>query len=394
MSEVHSEEAKEALTSPEEINRQINDRGRVIVRASVIGILTNVGLAAFKAAVGLLTHSIAITMDAVNNISDAASSLITIIGTKLAQKEPDKKHPFGYGRIEYMSALIISVIVLYAGISSLVESVKAIIHPDTPDYSVPAVIIVAVAVLVKVILGTFVQRTGQRVNSDSLVASGRDAVNDAVISTTTVIAALLYVFAHISVEAWLGALISLVIVKAGFDMLMETVSKILGESADPTLVRELKKTVTSFEDVSGAYDLVLNNYGPDSYNGSIHIEVPDTYTADQVDTLIRRIQTAVYRKHRVILTGIGIYSVETQDQEAVQIRREVEKLVLSNPYVLQMHGFYYHRNPRSIRFDLVISFESPNRQASFREVVDQVRKKYPDAQVYGTMDTDFTGFLE
>ena len=122
MSEVHSEEAKEALTSPEEINRQINDRGREIVRASVIGILTNVGLAAFKAAVGLLTHSIAITMDAVNNISDAASSLITIIGTKLAQKEPDKKHPFGYGRIEYMSALIISVIVLYAGISSLVES--------------------------------------------------------------------------------------------------------------------------------------------------------------------------------------------------------------------------------------------------------------------------------
>ena len=164
MGEVHSEEAKEALTSPEEINRQINDRGRVIVRASVIGILTNVGLAAFKAAVGLLTHSIAITMDAVNNISDAASSLITIIGTKLAQKEPDKKHPFGYGRIEYMSALIISVIVLYAGISSLVESLKAIIHPDTPDYSVPAVIIVAVAVLVKVILGTFVQRTGQRVN--------------------------------------------------------------------------------------------------------------------------------------------------------------------------------------------------------------------------------------
>ena len=389
MSEVHSEEEKEALTSPEEINRQVNDRGRVIVRASVIGILTNVGLAVFKAAVGFLTHSIAITMDAVNNISDAASSLITIIGTKLAQKEPDKKHPFGYGRIEYMSALIISVIVLYAGISSLVESVKAIIHPDTPDYSVPAVIIVAVAVLVKVILGTFVQRTGQRVNSDSLVASGRDAINDAVISATTVIAALLYVFAHISVEAWLGALISLVIVKAGFDMLMETVSKILGESADPTLVREIKKTVTSFEDVSGAYDLVLNNYGPDSYNGSIH-----TYTADQVDTLIRRIQTAVYRKHRVILTGIGIYSVETRDQEAVQIRREVERLVLSNPYVLQMHGFYYHRDPRSIRFDLVISFDSPNRQASFQEVMDQVRKKYPDAQVYGTMDTDFTGFLE
>ena len=177
-------------------------------------------------------------------------------------------------------------------------------------------------------------------------------------------------------------------------MLMETVSKILGESADPTLVRELKKTVTSFEDVSGAYDLVLNNYGPDSYNGSIHIEVPDTYTADQVDTLIRRIQTAVYRKHRVILTGIGIYSVETRDQEAVQIRREVEKLVLSNPYVLQMHGFYYRRNPRSIRFDLVISFDSPNRQASFQEVVDQVRKKYPDAQVYGTMDTDFTDSLE
>ena len=168
-----------------------SSREKTIVKTSIIGIAANVFLAAFKAFVGLMTNSIAIVLDAVNNISDAGSSLITIIGTKLAGKEPDKKHPFGYGRIEYLSAMIISVIVLYAGITSFVESVKQIIHPETPDYNVVSLVIVGVAVVVKILLGRYVKGVGVRVNSDSLINSGEDATLDSVISASTLVAAVI-----------------------------------------------------------------------------------------------------------------------------------------------------------------------------------------------------------
>ncbi|MCR5587837.1 MAG: cation diffusion facilitator family transporter, partial [Lachnospiraceae bacterium] len=209
-----------------------NSREKTIIKTSIIGIVANVLLAAFKAVIGLFTHSIAIVMDAVNNISDAGSSLITIVGTRLASKEPDKKHPFGYGRIEYLSAMIISVIVLYAGVTSLVESVKKIISPETPDYNAVSLIIVAVAVVVKIVLGRFVKSVGVKVNSDSLINSGEDATLDSVISASTLVAAGIFLVFHVSLEAWLGAIISVVIIKSGLDMLKETISRILGEKND------------------------------------------------------------------------------------------------------------------------------------------------------------------
>ena len=252
-----------------------SSRGRVIVRTSVIGILANVLLAAFKAFVGLVSGSIAIVLDAVNNISDAASSLITIIGTKLAGKSPDKKHPFGYGRIEYLSAMVISVLVLYAGITSFIESVKAIINPVKPDYTAVSLVIVAVGVAVKILLGRYVKSVGRRVNSDSLINSGEDATLDSIISAATLVAAAIYLLFNVSLEAYLGAVIAAIIIKSGVEMLRDTLSKILGERTDATLAREIKKTITSYPEVSGAYDLIMHNYGPDSYNGSVHIEVPD-----------------------------------------------------------------------------------------------------------------------
>ena len=236
-------------------------------------------------------------MDAVNNISDAGSSLITIIGTKLAGREPDKKHPFGYGRVEYLSAMVISVIVLYAGVTSLVESIKKIITPDVPDYSTVSLIIVGAAVVVKIVLGRYVKSVGKKVNSTSLVNSGEDATLDSVISASTLVAAAIFLIFDISLEAWLGAIISLVIIKSGFEMIKETISQILGERNDPELAKSIKGTVTGFKDVQGAYDLVLNNYGPDTWNGSIHIEVPDTYSADRLYQLIRSIQVKVYEEH-------------------------------------------------------------------------------------------------
>lgn len=365
-------------------------RGKIIVRTSVIGIIANVFLAAFKAVIGLLSNSIAIIMDAVNNISDAGSSLITIIGTKLAGREPDKKHPFGYGRVEYLSAMVISVIVLYAGVTSLVESIKKIITPDVPDYSTVSLIIVGAAVVVKIVLGRYVKSVGKKVNSTSLVNSGEDATLDSVISASTLVAAAIFLIFDISLEAWLGAIISLVIIKSGFEMIKETISQILGERNDPELAKSIKGTVTGFKDVQGAYDLVLNNYGPDTWNGSIHIEVPDTYSADRLDQLLRSIQVKVYEEHQVILTAIGVYSVNTKDDEIRAAYKKVKDAVLSHKYIRQMHGFYMDKEKKTMRFDIVVSFDAEDRRAVYEKVLEDVGKIYPGYELQVAMDTDFS----
>ena len=372
-----------------EVNK-LQNRNKTIIFTSIIGIAANIFLAAFKAFVGFLSRSVAIEMDALNNLSDAASSIITIVGTYLAGKEPDKQHPFGHGRAEYLSALLISMLVIYAGITAFIESVKKIIDPVTPDYSRITFIVVLVAVIVKVLLGRYVKSVGIRVNSGSLQNSGDDALMDAVISASTLVAAVLYVFTHISVEAYLGAVIALLIVKAGVEMLKETLSKVLGESVDPEMARDIKATVMSFPQVSGAYDLVLHNYGPDMFNGSLHIEIPDTLSAVDLDKLIRDITDKVLEKHEVILTAIGVYSLNTQNPEAVKMRENVSRIVLSKQYVRQIHGFYYDDEKKSIRFDVVISFDAPDHHKVFEEVCAAVHAAYPEYSVQAAIDRDFS----
>ena len=364
-------------------------REAVIVRTSVIGILANLFLAAFKAGVGVLSHSIAVVLDAVNNLSDAASSLITIIGAKLAGREPDRKHPFGHGRVEYLSAMVISLLVLYAGITSFVESVKKILRPDTPDYTSAGLLIIASSVLVKFLLGRYVKAVGKRVDSDSLVNSGEDASMDCVISASTLAAAGIYLLFHVSLEAWLGAVISVVIIKSGAEMLRDGISRILGESASPELARAIRETVCEFPGVSGAYDLVLHDYGPETFQGTLHIEVPDTCSANQLDDLIREITVAVYQKHHVILTAVGVYSVNTRDENVVNMRETLKKAVLACPFILQMHGFYVNEEEKRIRFDAVISFDAPDRKAAYRTVVTTAAALYPDYTFQIAMDTDF-----
>lgn len=369
---------------------EMRQRDRVIVRTSIVGILANLLLAGFKAAVGLLTHSIAILMDAVNNLSDALSSVITIVGTKLAGKAPDREHPLGHGRAEYLTAAVISLLVLYAGVTALIASVKKIIHPVTPEYTPIALLIVAVAVVVKLALGRYVKGVGRQVNSDALVNSGEDARLDAVISASTLVAAGIYLAFHLSLEAWLGAVIAAIIIKSGVDMLRETLSRILGERVDSQLARELKETVVSFPDVSGAYDLILHSYGPELLVGSVHIEVPDTYTADQLDQLERGIVNKVYQEHGVVLTGISIYSRNTKNDQAALVLEDVRRLVMAHDHVLQMHGFHYDEEKKAIRFDVVLDFAAPDRQGLYEAIVAEVGEKYPDHGVHVVLDADIS----
>ncbi|MBP5242569.1 MAG: cation transporter [Clostridia bacterium] len=363
-------------------------RDKAIVKTSVIGILTNIFLVAFKATVGIFSNSIAVILDAVNNLSDALSSVVTIAGAKLAGKKPDKKHPLGYGRIEYLSAMIVAAIVLYAGITAGVESIKKIITPEEADYSVLSLVIIGVAVGVKVVLGLYVRATGRRVNSVALKASGSDALFDAILSFSVLISAIIYVFTGVSLEAYVGVIIAVFIVKSGMGMLFETLDEILGHRVEREYVREIKRTVCEDECVYGAYDLILHSYGPNNYMGSIHVEIPDTMTADEIDLLERRITNNVYKKHGVMLTSIGIYSMNTKDDEVKAMQSKINKMVLSHEGVLQVHGFYLNKATKIVNLDIILDFSVEDRDGTFSAICQEVQAAYPDYQFIATMDVD------
>ena len=363
-------------------------RDKVIIRTSIIGIAVNVLLAAFKAAVGLLAHSIAVVLDAVNNLSDALSSVITILGTKLAGRKPDREHPFGHGRIEYLSAMIVAAIVLYAGITSAVESVKKIIAPETPDYSAVSLIVIASAIVAKLLLGRYVKSVGEKVNSGSLIASGSDALFDAILSASVLISAIIFITTGVSLEAYVGVIIAAFIIKAGIEMLKEALDDILGHRFDGELTRLIKKTVCSEPEVLGAYDLYLHSYGPDKLMGSVHIEVPDTMTMEQLDALERRIAGKVYETHGVILTGIGIYSRNTGDDEVKLMYSDVVRLVMNHTGVLQIHGFHVDKEKKICSLDIILDFALDDRHAVFEEIKQELQEAFPDYKFMVTLDLD------
>ena len=366
---------------------EMKNRLKVILRTSVIGIVVNVLLGVFKAIVGAVSNSIAITLDAVNNLTDAGSSLITILSTSFSVKAPNKKHPFGYGRIEYLGTLLISVIILYAGVTSFVESIKSIIHHEVAEYSTVSIIIIVVAVVVKTVLAIFFSSVGKKVKSDSLVATGKEAIGDIAISVATVIAVIIFLATGISIEAWLGAVIAIFIIKTGAELIFETVAKILGTGTEVSLVKDIKAAINEFDQVVGAYDLVLHNYGPDSYLGTVHIEVEDTVSISEYDALSRHIHEVIAERFGVFISAVGVYSINTQDEKAVAIREEVRSVVLDIQHVKQLHGFYV--DDKSMRFDVVISFEAGDRNKVYQEVVEKIQNKYPDYAVNIGMDMDY-----
>lgn len=362
-------------------------RDKVIIRTSIIGIVTNIFLAGFKAAIGLSSNSIAVILDAVNNLSDALSSVITIIGTKLAARLPDKKHPLGYGRIEYLSAMIVSGIVLYAGITSAVESVKKIIEPETPDYSLTSLVIIAVAIVVKLVLGKYVKTKGEKVNSGSLIASGSDATFDAVLSFSVLVSAIIFLKSGISLEAYVGVVISIVIIKSGIEMITETLDDILGIRADKETAQKVKALLNEEPEVQGAYDLILFNYGPEKDYAAVHLELPDTMTVDEVDKLTRRVERKVYNETGIALVGVGVYGYNTGNDEAAKIRDYVREIVMAHEWVLQLHGFHIDIPQKKMRFDAVMSFDI-NPKEGLQILRDEVQKAYPDYELFILPDVD------
>ena len=367
------------------------EREAVIIHTSMVGIAANILLALFKGLVGLASNSIAMVLDAVNNLSDVLSSIVTIVGARLAGRAPDKKHPLGHGRIEYLSAMIIAAIVLYAGITALVESVKSLIQPRQPAYTPLSLGVMTAAIAVKLLLGRYVKRQGKLAHSGALVASGSDASFDAVLSASVLGSALLYLGRGIQLDALVGIAISVFIIRAGYEMISDSVDDILGVRVSAGLSRRIKELVGEDPEVLGVYDLLLNNYGPERYLGSLHVEVRDSMTACEIDTMARRIQQRVFEAQGVILTTVGIYAQNTGSDEAARLRTEISRRVMSHEGVLQLHGFYAELNARVIKFDLIIDFDLKDgrtREELYQEIYEELQKAYPDYHITMTLDSD------
>lgn len=362
-------------------------RERKIVFTSIIGIIGNMVLTVFKLIVGLLANSIAVILDAVNSLTDAFSSIITIIGTKLSDRRPNREHPYGYGRLEYITSMAIAVIILYAGIASLVESVKKIIWPETLSYSALTIIVIVASVLIKIAMGIYFKHAGNATDSSPLIASGKDNMFDAVLSAGTLFSAILSLAFDLNIDGIIGACISLFIVKSGFDILRDSVDSVIGKRIDADYAHQLEAYINSFEEVHGVYDLSIDTYGPNKRIGSAHIEVDDDMRASQIHELTRKISVAVYQKFGCFMT-IGIYAQNTKGEFA-DMKEALRKTALDHPEVVQVHGFYVDAETKTCYFDLVVDFDHDAKKTS-NEIIAAMKRRYPSFSFATVLDHDIS----
>ena len=364
-------------------------RNRGITLASIKGIIGNVILVIFKMIVGLASNSIAIILDAVNNLTDVLSSVLTIVGTKLAAKGADKEHPFGHGRIEYMTTMAIAFIILGAGIGSLKESIEKIIHPEVSTFDIPSLAIIAVAIVVKVVMGRYIKAQGEKYKSDALVASGIDALFDAVITFATLVSAALVFFFDFDIQGYVGAAISVLILKAAYDILKEMYNHLLGVRADDNLVREIKETIAQHPNVGGVYDLVLNSYGPGEIIGSVHITVPDTMTMADIHPLTKSIAVHLYKKFGIAMT-VGVYAENQPSLEVLEVRQALDQVVSLYTNVVQVHAFYVQEEKKVIYYDIIFDFDEEDPHGTLEKIKAEMQKRCPEYTQFAIVDTDFS----
>lgn len=363
-------------------------RTKEIVKVSIQGIIVNIFLVIFKGIIGFITNSIAIILDAVNNLSDVLSSVITIIGTALANKKPDKEHPYGHGRAEYFSSIIIGVIVLLAGVTSFKESIEKIITPVKANYSTVSSVIVVISILVKFFFGKYVKNQGKKLKSNSLVASGIDAISDSFLSSGALLAALISIFFNKSFEGYFGLLISIFILKTSIEILKETIDDMLGVRADSELTKSLRKKMLTYDKVEGVYDLTLHNYGPSKIIGTANIQVNDDMKAKEIHRLTRRIIVDVFNEFGIFLT-IGIYASNDTGKN-FEIKKYLMSLTKKYKNLLQVHGFYVDDEINMISFDVIFSFDEKNPNEIIDELKKKLKEKYPKYEYNVILDTDFS----
>lgn len=342
-------------------------REKSIVKVSALGIISNVLLVVAKAIVGLIASSIAIILDAVNNLTDAVSSIITLIGVKLSKRNPTKKHPYGFGRIEYFSSLLIGGLILATGILFIKESIEKIINPTLPSYGIAQIVVIALAIVVKLALGIFTRIKGKKYSSDALMGSGIDAILDAVISTSTLIAIIVAITTHYSIDGIVGVLISLFVLRTGISIILTSASKLIGVRADANITKQVKEEIKKINHVMGVYDLLIHNYGPDFAIGSVHLEVDHKLGIDNFHILTTMVQDRILKKFDIFLT-VGLYSVNPSTEK---IRKLVIDTLKNQEGVINAHGVFINQKEKTISLDITIDFSVIKHKKEMIELVSK-----------------------
>lgn len=365
-----------------------NEREGVITAVSALGIAVNLLIAAAKVVLGLFASSIAIVSEGVNNASDAMTSVLTLVGSRLAGKHPDAKHPFGYGRVEYLTSLVIAGLILFTGIEMLISSVRLIFEPSGLNVSVPALAVVAVSAVIKFLLGVFTVSAGKRSGSGALVGVGLDCRNDSFISGVTILSAVIFIVSGVSVDAYVGALMSLLVVKAGFDVLRDTVSELLGRPGDAELAAKLYREIRSTPGILGAVDMMLHNYGPDAYSGSVNVEIDHEKTVGEVYDFLHALQLRIMREYNVTLV-FGVYAVDGDHEEVRVIRQRIAEFVRAHEHVKSFHAVYLDPASPRLYCDLIVDYELRDWSLLRGEFTDFMRESFPERELVLTIETEF-----
>ena len=370
------------------LRQEPDSREGTVVTVSGLNILVNLIFAAIKVVIGLAVSSIAIVSEGVNNATDSATSLITIVGTKLSAKHPTEKHPFGFGRIEYLTSLLISVLILFTGAELMESSVKRIFAPQEMSISYVTMAIIAVSALVKLALGLYTIKEGRRVDSSSLVALGTECRSDSVVSVITLVTALVFLVFHVSLDAYAGIIMSLIVLKAGFEVLKETLSDILGQAGEKELAQELYRIIRAEPLVLNAADMMLHNYGPDAYSGSVNVEIDHSKTVEEVYAALHELQLRIMHEKHITMV-FGIYAVDRDHAQIRQLREQVAAFVRQQEHVTSYHALYIHPNGKDLYVDLVVDYDLADWEALRKEFTSYMAELYPDKHLELVIETNY-----
>ena len=364
------------------------ERTGIINRTAILGIVVNVLIAGVKIAAGLLASSIAIVSEGVNNAADALTSVLTMVGTRLAGRHPDAKHPFGYGRIEYLTGLVVAVVIIVSGVQMLIESVKLIFRPEELSISYVSLAIVAVSAVVKFFLGLYTIARGRVAQSDALVGVGLECRGDSYISIITIGVAVVFLLTGVSLDAYAGVVMSAIILKAGVEVLLKIVSELIGRPGEKELATKIYQLVRATPGVVGAADMMLHNYGPNAWSGSVNVEIDHAKSVGEVYAMLHELHFRIMHEEHVTMV-FGVYAVDDDHVETRRIRRTILEYVKAHEHVKSFHAVYLEPGTNRLYCDLVVDYELADWGALRADFLDYMKAKVPGRDVVLTVETEF-----
>lgn len=365
-----------------------DSREGIIAVTSGLGIFVNIALALIKVFIGLIVSSIAIISEGVNSAADAMSALITLVGAKLAQKHPDEKHPFGYGRIEYLVSLVIAVLILVTGIQMVISSVKLIFHPEELSVSYVALAIVAGTAVIKFFLGIYTIKMGKKADSSALIGVGMEGRNDSFASVITILSSLIFLIFHVSVDAYAGILISLLIIKAGLEVLKDTISDILGRPGEHELAVQLYREIRKTDGIISAADMMLHNYGPDAWSGSVNVEIDHNKTVGEIYQFLHKLQLHIMHEYQVTMV-FGVYAVDNEHAQIKELRRQIGEFVRKYEHLKSYHAVYMDEKDHKIYCDFIVDYKLQDWEALRETFTEYIAESYPEYEVELVIETEF-----